>query len=105
MELQHDLFDATESERRKREGMAVAEQNRSELLGLARAVARGIANSSGTVHADQVGRVMKARYSIDSLGPAAGSLFKGGDWEWTGEFVKSARVTNHGRLLRVWRLK
>jgi len=39
------------------------------------------------------------------LGPAAGSLFKDGRWAFTGERINSARVTNHAREIKVWRLK
>ena len=106
MTTQTDIFDAKESQARKEEGMAVGAMNRAEVLHLARCVAVEIARAGdGTCHADQVGRVLKRRYGINSLGAAAGSIFKGGDWEFTGEFVKLARKTNHSRLLRVWRLK
>lgn len=101
------LFDAAESEKRKREGMAKAADAswRMYNLRLARIVAADLCRENGSTDADQVGRVLKARYGIDSLGPAAGSLFKTDYFEWTGEFVKSERKTNHSRLLRVWRLK
>ena len=66
----------------------------------ARAVARAFAMRNGVVNADDV----QAETGI-SLGPAAGSLFRGTEWQFTGQWVPSARVTNHGRMLRVWRLK
>ena len=87
------------------DGMTVAADNAKEQLSLARKVARSIAlrRKDRTATADDVGRVLKEVYALDTLGPAAGSLFKTGDWEWTGRFAKSKRVTNHSRLLRVWR--
>ena len=99
-----DLFDGELSELLKRHGMGLAADNKEELLHLARAVARNIAHLHGYAHADMVGRVLRG-YGIRTLGPAAGSIFKGGDWEWTGDWVKSKRITNHSRMLRVWRLK
>lgn len=85
--------------------MGLAADNAKEQLTLARKVAASIAARRGdrTVTADDVGRVLKEVYGLDTLGPAAGSLFKTPDWEWTGRFTKSKRVTNHSRLLRVWK--
>lgn len=100
-----DLFDALESERAKQEGMRVAADNRLDVLALARSIASDLGAQHGEVHADMVGRVLKDSYGIETLGPAAGSLFKTDQWEFTGRFKKSARVTNHSRLLRVWRFK
>ena len=97
------VFDLAKSTRLKREGMQRATNKRRENLEMARDYARLYARKHGTIHADIVGR-WAVRRGID-LGPAAGSLFKGKEWEWTGEWVKSSRTTNHGRMLRVWRLK
>lgn len=85
--------------------MGLAADNAKEQLTLARKVAASIATrrEDRTVTADDVGRVLKEVYGLDTLGPAAGSLFKTPDWEWTGRFTKSKRVTNHSRLLRVWK--
>lgn len=71
----------------------------------ARKLAKQIALRSPdmTCDADQVQKIC-IEQGID-LGPAAGSLFREKCWEWTGHFVKSGRIKNHTRLLRVWRLK
>lgn len=86
-------------------GMEMAASNSKEYLTLARKVAAEVAQGKfdRCITADDVGRVLQADYGLDSLGPAAGSLFKTDQWEWTGGFRKSRRVTNHGRLLRLWR--
>lgn len=55
-----------------------------------------------TCTADDVQKVLQAR-GID-LGPAAGAIFREKCWQWTGRFVQSERISNHTRLLRVWRL-
>jgi len=104
MMKQNNLFDFRAGQRLKKEGMAAAADHYSGNLETAREIARRIARSRGVVTADDVGRILKKYWNIDSLGPAAGSIFKGSEWQWTGEFRKSSRVTNHGRLLRVWRL-
>ena len=104
MTNQDDLFNEQEGERLKKEGMEAAADLRPSDLELARQIAREIAhNNGGLCDADKVGRVLKYRFGIDSLGPAAGSLFKGAEWDWSGQYIKSVRTTNHGRMLRVWR--
>jgi hypothetical protein len=59
---------------------------------------------NGECTADDVQRVLiEQGISPHALGNAAGSLFRGGDWEWTGRRVKSARVHAHANELKVWR--
>lgn len=102
--LLSDIFDAIESDRLKHEGMARAARNRSPLLDIARDRARRIAQERGEVTMDDVAeRLVNEGFDIALLGPAAGSVFTPSEWEFTGRFVKSARVANHSRLLRVWR--
>ena len=98
------LFDRKRGEQLKLVGMEMAADNVKEPLELARAVAKEIAllKPDNTVCADEVGAEMESRYGLDTLGPAAGALFKTKDWRWSGRFIKSTRITNHGRLLRVW---
>lgn len=98
------IFDEKRGEKLKQQGMEQAADNARDYLHIAREVAQEIAKGrfDRCVTADDVGRVMKVDYGIDTLGPAAGSLFKTNNWKWTGEFRKSKRVTNHSRLLRVW---
>ncbi len=98
-----DLFDGKEGDRLKREGMALAAGKRMGLLQMARAEACEIGKQKRLVTADDVGRVMKSMYGIESIGPATGSLFKTRDWEWTGQWKKSVRKTNHSRMIRIWR--
>lgn len=98
------LFGLSESEDRKSEGMRRAAEARSSPLEVARQVAVELCRLNGETHADEVGRVLAERHGIKSLGPAAGSVFKGA-FEFTGRRVRSARKTNHARELKVWRLK
>ena len=100
---QNNLFDLDRGERLKKDGMEKAEDNAKTALQLAREIAVEYALSHNRLcHADVVGRILKSRHGIDTLGPAAGSLFKTKNWEFTGQWIKSARITNHGRMIRVW---
>jgi hypothetical protein len=101
---QSDLFDAAESRRRKAHGMAIAEDAADSLLTRAREYARTKALFSGEVTADDVSQWLEG-VCLPDLGPAAGSLFRGKEWEFTGRFIQSTRKTNHARLLRIWRLR
>jgi hypothetical protein len=102
------LFDPVESAQAKTEGMALAERNKQGVLILARQLACVIARSkeSRECHADEVGKAMQEKgINPNELGAAAGSIFKGDAWEFTGKRVRSERVSNHSRELKVWRLK
>lgn len=99
------IFDYGESARRKRFGMSIAASKRHELLSMARKIAMQLARQNGETNCDQVSQELSRQGLPDCLGPAAGSIFKTADWEFTGRFVNSERTTNHSRLLRVWRLK
>lgn len=100
-------FDAERSESKKEDGIAVAAQNRQSVLNVARSVARELAirNEDGVTNCDEVQRVLSLRYgwTAETLGPAAGAIFKGPDWRFTGRRIKSASVRNHARELKVWR--
>ena len=100
-----DLFDLAEAKRLKEEGMASAAANKHDLLKHARHVAKQIAmlRDSRTVTADDVSRAFAREGITDSLGNAAGSIFRGSDWEFTGERINSQRKTNHSREIKVWR--
>ena len=103
---QNNLFDFAEAKRRKEDGMAIAADNQADWLQIARDIAVELAlqNPFRTCNADAVGEVLLERHGIASLGPAAGSLFKGGNWEFTGQRFLSKRKTNHARELKIWRL-
>lgn len=96
------LFDWGQTHAQKEAGQELAVKAKGANLAKAREIAQMIAREYGQVNADQVGQEL-ARLGIPT-GPWMGSLFKGKEWEFTGQFVRSTRITNHGRLLRVWRL-
>ena len=101
-------FDPTKTaETLKAEGMARAAESKRELLAVARKLARDIALSreDRTCHADLVAEAMVQAGITETLGNAAGSLFKTDDWKFTGQFTESTRPQSHRNLLRVWRLR
>jgi hypothetical protein len=101
------LFDGKRSRALKAKGMAKAAAHRNELLDFARGLALSIAlRGDGTANMDEVKIAMlRLRYDPSELGNAAGSVFKGNEWEFTGRYVKSQRVSAHARDIKVWRLK
>lgn len=102
--MNDELFNAEEGEHLKQLGMAAAAGNNKAALFLGRRIARALGRQLGKVTADDVGRILKSDYGIKSLGPAAGSLFRDPSkcWRWTGDWRKSARTTNHSRMIRIW---
>ena len=99
MNFQHTL-DLQESKRRKTDGMDAAAVNRRAILSRSRYLLRLRASTyDREVSADDVDAGLWRH-----LGPAAGSLFRGGDWFAVG-WKASSRVGNHGRMIRQWRLK
>lgn len=101
------LFDGKRSRAAKARGMAKAAAHHNELLEIARHVAEAIARcGDGTANMDQVCiQLMIMDYNPADLGNAAGSVFKGNQWEFTGERVKSSKVSSHAREIKTWRLK
>ena len=100
----HPLF-SNDGEHRKDAGMQRAAENNPTGLELAKTIARELALQHGETDADQVGALLFERHKIQTLGPAAGSIFKGGEWEFTGKRKLSRRKSNHAREIKVWRLK
>ena len=96
------------SEAAKEAGMSLAVSSRRELLEAVRIalVQIALARESREVTAEDGQRwlIMKG-YKPRDLGPAAGSRFHSDDWEFTGKWRKSERVSNHASDLRVWRLR
>ncbi len=100
------MYEMNQSERGKQEGMDLAAINKAEALTLARvlAVALALRQQNREITSDMVGIAMTNR-GMRPLGPAMGSLFRDGNWQFTGKYVKSIKVSNHSRMLRVWALK
>ena len=105
--LQLAMFDKHASERAKTHGMQRAADGTREFLGYAREVARELAATRPQgITADDVQQALVERgYDIHQLGNAAGSLFRGPEWIFTGERRRSVRIHAHANELKVWRLR
>lgn len=83
-------------------------KGRSEIVNIARtgaAIAAHRSDNTATID-DAIEYLERAPYwrSAKDLGNSAGSIFKTGDWEFTGQWKPSRRASNHGRHVRVWKL-
>lgn len=103
------IFNGDEGERRRSDGMDIAAVSRRHVLRLTRhaCVEAALARADRTATADDAQKwLIDQGYSSDYLGNAAGSLFTDKNtWEFTGQWLPSQRVSNHGHKNRVWRLK
>lgn len=102
---QLNLFDLGRGIKLRDGGMGLAASNRSAVLNYARSVAVKLAMKHPLKECtiDDVQKIM-----IDEdldLGMAAGSVFKGPEWRFTGKFKKTARSSSHARNITIWRLK
>lgn len=101
-------FNRQAGEARKDQGMSQAASSRAELLEWARAIAVWVASGrpARTCSADDVMHVLIDHgYNPEDLGNAAGSLFPRSQWEFTGAWEKSRRVSNHAHMNRIWKLR
>ena len=101
-------FNLVEGELEKERGMRISAARRQGLLRLAREIAKMLArrNPQRLTDADQVQREMPIwfpDFEPQQLGNAAGSIFRGTEWRWVG-WKKSERVSNHARMIRIWKL-
>lgn len=102
------LFDAEKADEAAEEGIARASSpiHRQMTLAGAQDLARHLALMNGRVTADDVVATCADR-GVDlprMLGNAMGALFRGAEWEMVG-YEKSERVSRHGNVIRVWRLR
>ncbi len=89
-------------------GISQAAESRNALVEKARRYLRTLARERGNhcVTADDaVEYLVKIGESERALGNAAGSLFRSHEWEATGCWTPSTRISNHARMVRVWRLR
>jgi hypothetical protein len=102
---QTGLFDAPEAELRKAAGLAQVYRHNETWVSIARRCAESIAREHGTVTADEVRNVLYPLGYIPRHPNAWGAVFKGTQFEWTGEWIKSRIPERHGNNIRVWRLR
>jgi len=88
-------------------GMAAAADRNKAALKLGQAyverAARRRYNHTATADDAAAGFEMDG-FPPNILGNAAGSLFRGKKWRFTGAWKPSERTTNHGHQNRVWQL-
>jgi hypothetical protein len=104
--MEPTLFDAVAANDAKELGKSSAAgvSYRMGILAEAQEIARDLGRRMGHCCADQVYFMLDARgRDIKLLGNGAGSIFAGKEWEFSGEWIKSTRITNHGRMIRVWK--
>ena len=101
------LFDAAAGSQARDAGLSLAASHKPVTLAIARMAARLVAGGrpDRTVTADDVVGWLALNGFEYELGPLAGAIFRTGEFEDTGRRLKSSRVSNHSREIRVWRLK
>jgi hypothetical protein len=99
------LFDYAQSKQNRDTGMLSAAQKRMKALNKAKDIAFQLARIYPCkITADDVRKEYEYRGgNWSDLGNAAGSIFKGKQWQCVG-FENSTVTTSHARALRVWRL-
>jgi hypothetical protein len=107
-EKAREEFLAMTGEQLKLKGMSKsAEKHKNELAAvqqLARFMARTQEYRFGGLSIEDVRRAVHLAGNEWELGNAAGSVFKGKEWEMAG-WVKAKHPDAHGRMVRLWRLK
>ena len=101
-------FDLNVGKTLREAGKELAAVKRAYVLSYAQMLAVSLANSKPDrcVTADDVYRQLALLgHDGNLLGNAAGSLFRGERWEFTGQRKQSVRISNHARWIMVWRLK
>jgi hypothetical protein len=89
----------------KKAGMSRAAEKHSEELEIARAYAWKMAHFQERITIEEVRQLYEEQMDKPwNLGNAAGSVFKGPEWEMVG-YTEAKRPEAHARILRVWRLK
>jgi hypothetical protein len=106
LDFDRKTFSPEVAEKAKQEGMDCAALLKSDSLALARSACKMAAldRPDRTATADDA-QAYLVKCGLEPLGNAAGSLFLSSEWEFTGTWRKSERVSNHGHKNRVWRLK
>ncbi len=102
---QMSIFDLPMGIELANKGIALAADNKGELVTRGRNIALRIAATRGEVTADDVQyELAKEGVSVKALGNAAGAIFRDRRFKFTGRMAKSTRIHAHGNLLRVWEL-
>ena len=102
-DLDIPVLDLAAGQQAKEEGMKKAAESRPSLLSLARSAARTICVRRGEVYMDLVYvELLKIGVTPKDLGNAAGSVFRGAEWVFTGRLHTSTRKDRHAGAQRIW---
>jgi hypothetical protein len=98
-------FDLDKGLALKEIGMNLAADSKSANLTLAKEIAIQIAlkDPNQECNIDLVQMIVIPMGIV--LGNSAGSVFKDKRWEFSGKWIPSSRISNHGHSVRVWRLR
>ena len=100
------LFDSIAA---RDEGIARVEENNGTWLERMRGKARNLARHNGQVNIDELRQwsaYLEADHGIVARHPNAwGAIFKSDEWEQTGTYQASTRISSHARRIWNWRLK
>ena len=99
---QTTIFDIDQARIKRDQGLQQVSDNNQRFVTVARETAKHIARRQGTVVMDDVRR----ECPFEPLHPNAwGSVFRGREWVFTGQYVQSKNVSRKGGMQRVWRLR
>lgn len=95
------------SQRLKEAGMMRAAEARAGHLHSLRLIAESIAkrNWDRRCDVDEIQSYLLVHDLNIPKGPHWGSIFKGSEWQFTGDRINSRLPSNHRREIKVWRLK
>jgi hypothetical protein len=87
------------------EGIAIVESNNAEWVAWARTTAMMFCLRHGSVHIDDIREEADLGGYLPDSSNAWGAIFRGGQWEKTGEYRQSRFASNHGHASPVWKIK
>ncbi len=100
--MKQTIFNLDEARQKRDQGIKQVSDNNERFLVVARDIAKRIAARDGTVTMDGV----RAWCPLEPLHSGAwGAVFRGSEWEFTGEWKQSKLVSRRGGYQRVWVLK
>ena len=96
------VYDLFEGRKERDKGMLDAALNQGEKLALAREIAVELGRRQTFLSIDDVNRTLLDRHGIQTLGMAAGSVFKIPCFRATDRFKPTRKITSHARPVRIW---
>lgn len=104
MNAQLSIFDLQSAIHARDQGIARIIDNNGTFVETMRGIARLIARRRGIVSSDDLRKVATDYGITPNHENAWGAIFRGNEWVAAGS-IQSQIPSNHGRLIRTWRLK